>query len=120
MKPETTAKEEGGNPEPVALRCGAGHLHAAQSSCIAPTLPELIDAGAAGMMLVNPDNGVMFRAVYANWLGVLPGVKIFPPRGRRSVKSPIMSHEEIAAWLAGLRRSDVTIARAETRHDSDR
>ncbi len=71
-----------------------------------PTAAELIKAGAAGLMLVNPDNGVVFRAKYVSWLGVLLAVRIYPRGHRHPAKSPIMSHDEIDAWLAGLKRHD--------------
>lgn len=67
-----------------------------------PTLAQLIDADRDGLILRNPDNGVVFRAVYVNWQGVLPGVKIYRRNGLRPVRSPLMSHDWIESWLAGL------------------
>ena len=67
-----------------------------------PTFRDLIAAGAAGLKLRNPDNGVEFRAVHVNVYGVT-GVKLYRGTSRRAdKKSPIMSNGAIESWLAGL------------------
>ena len=73
-----------------------------------PTLQQLKDAGEVGLMVRNPDNGLIFRAVYATWYGCLHGVRIFNLGATRPSKSPLMHPDAIEFWLAGLEIAPVT------------
>ncbi|MDD2765738.1 MAG: hypothetical protein PHE83_17385 [Opitutaceae bacterium] len=74
----------------------------ATNAKVHPTLQQLKDAGEKGLIVRNPDNGLIFRAVYATWEGCLHGVKIFNLHQRRPVKSPLMHPDDIETWLSGL------------------
>jgi hypothetical protein len=68
-----------------------------------PSLEQFREAGTAGLIVRNPDNGKIFRAAHYCWEGCVHGVKIYEMGRKRPLKSsPLMSLPEIGEWLAGL------------------
>jgi hypothetical protein len=82
-------------------------LISAIAGTMKPTFDRLKDAGDKGLFVRNPDNGLVFRAVYATWknnigLAVLHTVRIFDLGNPVEIKSPLMNPWEIEQWLNGL------------------
>lgn len=76
-----------------------------QKPPVAPTFEQLSDAGKDGIMVRNPDNGLVFRTVLYSWEGCVYGLKFFKAeakKGSRPMKGILMAKSEIEHYLSGV------------------